>query len=154
MVQKLGHSIRKARRAANLTQDQLGRRLGILGRTIHRWETNQSVPTRRHQRDMLAVLRTYDAAAATALQAAIEAARQGKATGDTTVAVVASPAPTPVNPSEPFELAVLRMADELDLPPRRLRRPLARLFERLRGTDSSLETAQQQLERWIAEQQY
>lgn len=55
------------------------------------------------------------------------------------------------NPTEALELAVLRMADDFDLPPRRLRRPLVRCLGRLQEASFTLEAARKYLESWIAE---
>jgi hypothetical protein len=57
------------------------------------------------------------------------------------------------NPTEALELAVLRMADDLDLPPRRLRRPFVRLLGRLQEASFTLDAARKYLEGWLAEQQ-
>jgi hypothetical protein len=42
------------------------------------------------------------------------------------------------------------MADELDLPPRRVRHALRRLVNRLRADKLTLEAAEQRLDEWIA----
>lgn len=42
---EIGVRIREARLAANLTQLELGERIGRDHRTIHRWEYAQRVPT-------------------------------------------------------------------------------------------------------------
>lgn len=52
--------------------------------------------------------------------------------------------------SATLELAVFGMADELDLPARRIRGALARLLKRLESAKLSLEGTQRQLEAWIA----
>lgn len=41
---KIGERIRAARHRANLTQAQLGERVGREHRTIHRWEYAQRIP--------------------------------------------------------------------------------------------------------------
>jgi transcriptional regulator with XRE-family HTH domain len=151
MRQKLGQSIRSARRAAGFTQLQLGMRLGLKGRAVYRWENNGSAPTKRHQREMLAVIGAVNSGAASTLAAAFATVRQGTALAKPEPA--AAPAVAAPNPLEAFELAIFRLADDLDLPPRRLRRPLARLCERLRAANFTLEAAQRQVESWIAEQQ-
>jgi hypothetical protein len=48
-------------------------------------------------------------------------------------------------------VAILKMPDDLDLPARRVRGSVARLFKRLRAANNfSLDAAQQQLEGWFA----
>ena len=148
---RLGQAIRKARLAASLTQAELGQKLGLQGHTVHRWETNQSAPTPRHESEM--VMKVHNVDAATALQVVFDAARS-KAAPEVAAQVTKQPAPPPIQASGTFELAVFGLADDLDLPPRRVRRPLLRLVERLRVAHIPLDVAQQQLESWIAEQQY
>jgi transcriptional regulator with XRE-family HTH domain len=151
MRKKLGQAIREARLTARLTQEQLGRRLGLKGRAVYRWENNDSAPTRRHERELVLALRAVSPAAAASLQAAFAAARP-----EVTSPSAATPAPQTaapsITPGEAFALAFFRMADELDLAPRRLRRPLARVLERIGGAGFTLETAQRMLAGWIAEE--
>jgi transcriptional regulator with XRE-family HTH domain len=145
---KPGRSIREARRAAGLTQEHLGRRLGLKGRAIYRWERDEAAPTARHRRALVQEIQAVNPEAAAKLRAALDArpadAKQGN--------IPQAPAPPPArSAAEVLELAVLRMADELDLAARRVRRPLGRLLERLRASDVSLEAAQKELELWIAQ---
>lgn len=122
-----------------------------MGRAVHRWETDDIAPTKRHQRELVTAIRAARIGAETALAAAFAAAQT-----NASAAPVAMPAASPTAPvlssSEALEPAVLRMADDLDLPARRLRRPMARLFARLGDTDFTHESAQKQLDGWIAEQ--
>ncbi len=69
--------------------------------------------------------------------------------GDCQPDLASDPAPAR-SAAEILELAVLRMADELDLAARRVRRPLGRLLEGLRASNVSLEAAEKELELWIA----
>ena len=149
MQTHLAVAIRKSRRAAGLTQEQLGRRLGLRGRAVYRWERGDSVPSQRNRKALVIALDAVhrDAAAQLAAVIAREAApRKG------TPAVVAAPAPAAPELSAPvaLELAIFNMADELDLPPRRIRGPLVRLLKRLRAANFTLDTAQRQVEAWIA----
>jgi hypothetical protein len=50
-----------------------------------------------------------------------------------------------------LQLAVFRMADELDLPPRRLRGPLLRLLKRLRTAELSVEATNALIQQWVRE---
>ena len=47
-----------------------------------------------------------------------------------------------------FELAVFGMADELDVPARRLRGGLIKLVKRMRETNVTLDTMQRYLDAW------
>lgn len=144
MLSKLAQSIRTARIAAGLTQKQLGMRLGLKGRAVYRWERDDSAPTKRNQRALVTAIRAVNMQAASALAAAI-----------TTGGAPPPPAPVAAPPAAPtgpvaLELAIFHAADELDLPPRRIRGALARLLKRMRAAGFTLETAQQQLDVWIA----
>ncbi|HEY5957761.1 MAG TPA: helix-turn-helix transcriptional regulator [Polyangiaceae bacterium] len=159
---RLGPAIRKARRETNLTQAQLGKRLGIEAQTVHRWEINKAAPTPRHEREMVKVIATYSADAAAALQAVFDKARS-KATpvaaappGVAVPALPAAPQPASlgVGATELLQLAVFGLADDLDLPPRHVRRPLARFFESLRAAQLTFDAVELQLNSWIAEQRH
>jgi hypothetical protein len=117
---------------------------------VYRWETNESAPTRRHQRALVVAIQAVRPGAEAPLVAAFAALRTkpGSAPAATT------PQPLPASPTQAadvLELAVLRLADELDLPARRLRRPLLRLLARLREGKLTLETTEQHIERWVSE---
>lgn len=140
----VGAAIRKARTTVQLTQDQLGKRIGIAGRAVHRWEMDRSAPTRRHRQDLVSAIQVLNPVAAAALAEAFNP----KAT---TTAQVAA-APVAINHSEALAMAVFRVADELDLPARRVRRPLARFVGQLREVGLNLESTQECLDAWIAEE--
>jgi hypothetical protein len=59
-------------------------------------------------------------------------------------------APPPLSGAVVLELAIAAMADELDLPPRRIRGAIVRLLKRLNATSFTLESLQQQIEARIA----
>jgi transcriptional regulator with XRE-family HTH domain len=149
MKSALGPAIREARRAAGLTQEQLGRRLGLEGRAIYRWERSESAPTKRHRSALVTAIQAVNQGAAAKLATAMMNA------GVTNVPAIAQPpSPTPVENTTALELAVFAMADELDLPPRRIRGSLVRLCQRLRTANyASVEGAQSRLELWIANTQ-
>ncbi len=170
---KLGASILKARRAAGLTQEVLGQRLGLKGRAIYRWERNETAPSDRHRRALIREIHLLNAQAGLELQEALS-----KLTGKTyaVVGYAATQEPAPrsaqnENSASPFvdasprqliaasstqpasdllDLAILKMADELDLAPRRARRALSRLLERLRTANFKWETLDAELERLLA----
>jgi hypothetical protein len=74
---------------------------------------------------------------------------------------VAAPAPSgaaasnaaPANPQAALELLIFKAADELDVPPRRVRTAVARLLDRLRAAHFTLESAEQQLATWTTDAQ-
>jgi transcriptional regulator with XRE-family HTH domain len=150
MRSPLARAIRDARLSLRLTQDQLGMRLGLKGRAVYRWERGVSAPTRRHQRALLTAVQAIDPSLAAKLQAElVSSARQAQGLGPP---APAPPPPVPAKPTGPvaLELAVFAAADELDLTPRRLRAALVKLCARLMEGGFSLESAQRQLEVWIA----
>jgi transcriptional regulator with XRE-family HTH domain len=144
----LATAIRNARRQAGLTQAQLGLRLGLKGRAVYRWENAQSAPSRRHARALVAAIRAVNLEAGSALDAAIDAARPQKATPVVVAPAVAAPAP--ISKPVEFERALFLLADELDLPARRLRGAVLRFVKRLRLASLSGEETEQLLEAWIA----
>jgi transcriptional regulator with XRE-family HTH domain len=165
--QGLGHAIRVARLAAGLTQKRLGLRLELKGRAIYRWERDEVAPTARHRRSLIQEIQARNPNAALQLKAVLipepasnvtaapPAPTQPQPPLSSPETTVTPPAPTQPEPPptlpNTFELAVLRMADELDLPARRIRRPLARLLARMRASSCTLEAAEQELEDWIAQ---
>src|SRR5687768_11794301 len=46
-TRRFGDVLAAGRRELRLTQDELGVRLGITGRTVHRWETHRRTPGAR-----------------------------------------------------------------------------------------------------------
>ena len=145
MRSPMAQAILNARRAVGLTQEQLGRRIGLQGRAVYRWERDDIVPSKRNQRALVTAINAVNQEVAAKLAAALSGQGQG---------AEPAPAPVPVPPplSAPvvLELAVFGMADELDLPARRIRGSLARLLKRLRESNLTLEVAQRQLDLWIA----
>ncbi len=147
MRTRMAHAIRAARQAACLTQKQLGMRLELKGRAVYRWERGESAPTRRHRRTLIAALNGLDPKLTAELVAAFAPSKHGTATAP--AAPLQPPTPT-INPATAFELFLFRMADELDLPPRRVRTPLSRLLKRARAADLTLDALQHHLEAKIA----
>jgi transcriptional regulator with XRE-family HTH domain len=144
----MAQAILNARRAVGLTQEQLGRRIGLQASAVYRWERDDSIPNKRNQRALVTAINAVNQDVAAKLAAALAGQGQG-----------AKPAPAPEQAAPPLsapvvlELAVFGMADELDLPARRIRGSLARLLKRLRESNLTLEVAQRQLELWIASAQ-
>lgn len=165
MRTKLSRAIREARLATRLTQEQLGRRLGLKGRAVYRWESGHSEPQRRHRRALVTAIRAMDVSVATQLEAALASESDGASaaparTNGSTAGTLATAgaehaaptlaAPAVLGESRALELLLFRMADELDLPPRRMRGALARLLRGMRTENLSFETAERDLEAWIA----
>ncbi|MEO6599612.1 MAG: helix-turn-helix transcriptional regulator [Polyangiaceae bacterium] len=148
MRTKLAQDIRNARRAAGLTQKQLGRRLGLEGRAVYRWESDDSSPTKRHRRELVLAIQAVNPQAASALASAIAEVEKGVAPRPSAGPAIARPA---VAPAEALERAIYQAADELDVPVRRLRGVLSRLFTRMRLTQLALEDTVQLFERQSAE---
>jgi hypothetical protein len=88
-----------------------------------------------------------------AAQLALVLARDGAAplaSADPSGAVAPAQAQAELSAPVALELAIFHMADELDLSPRRIRGPLVRLLERLRGAQFTLDTAKHRMEEWMA----
>lgn len=148
----LAQAIRAARLASGLTQEQLGRRLGLKGRAVYRWERDDSAPRGRHRRELVTAISAVNQAAATALATVFASEAKGRR-GEPQGAPTPPPAPVPpvIDPKLTLELAVFTMADDLDVPARRLRAGLIRLVTRMREASISLDLLQRHLEEQSAE---
>jgi transcriptional regulator with XRE-family HTH domain len=140
----LARAIRSARLSVRLTQEALGARVGVKSRAVYRWEAGRALPRPRQRSRLVTALAQYDARAAESLAHAFAAHASGLAE--------LPPAPPPPPPPSPqqLELAVFAMADELDLPPRRLRRALTQLFARARAAGYQLADAERDLTARVA----
>jgi transcriptional regulator with XRE-family HTH domain len=145
----LAQAIRDARLTLRLTQEQLGKRLGLKGRAIYRWERDDSAPRRYHRRQLVTAIEAIDPGVATTLRAAIES-HERNPRGIVVVAPPPAPAPAQPTGAVALELAIFAMADELDLPPRRLRAALVKLLARLAEAGFSLDSARRHVEARIA----
>lgn len=137
---KVGAAIRAARRAIGMTQAQLGQRAGVKGQAVYRWERDDAVPSRRTQRELVAVVRAVHAAAATRLAIALGLEQ-------------APPPPAP--PAEPvltgsaaFETGMYMLADVLDVPIARLRSGFARFLSFAGARHVQLGQLPAMLEHW------
>lgn len=160
-----GRDIRRARVALELTQAQLGRRMGMVGggQAICRWEGNHSRPRPRQREALLAAMGALNPAVAAQL-AAVFAAKSGPpgepSTGGARVtgtrrAATANESPAPSPSAQPaadiaLELALLRMADELDVPARRLRVSALNFLEALRAARIGIDDIHVHLAEWTA----
>lgn len=152
MRSTLAQQIRNARNAAGLTQAQLGKRLGLKGRAVYRWERDDSSPTQRHRRELVQVIRAVNPRAGIVLEEAIVSARKNIDKGTPAASdCVSAVAPPALDPHAALESAVYQAADELEVPARQLRGALARLFARLRQANLTLESIEQSLGRQITE---
>src|SRR5688572_30651294 len=136
--------IRWARSSLGLTQDQLGRRLGLKGRAIYRWERAGAMPSKRHERALITAVQAVNPGVATTLA---EGIAKAKALDGKTVAAQAVPSPIPVGTT--LELSVFALAEQLELSPRRLRGPLLAFIQRMRASTIAPELAEKLLQRAI-----
>jgi transcriptional regulator with XRE-family HTH domain len=149
-------AIRNARRACELTQQDLGRRLGLTGRAVYRWERGQSEPTKRNGQSLITAIRMLNADAAAQLAAVLASAGLSAPAAAPAQAVPAPlPPPVPsVDVRAVLEHSIFALADELDLPARRARNAVARLLRRLGDANLSFEITRRELEAWIAERAF
>lgn len=166
MATRLGQAIRAARLESRQTQQELGKRLGVKASAVQRWEAGRSKPPPRKRRALPAAIAALNAKAGARLQAMLEAdagivAPAGAATTTAAMGVAMAAAPPQPHaatglpgPSPPaaersaLELLVYRMADDLDLPPRRMRGALTRLLRSVRANGLSLEQLERELAAW------
>lgn len=142
---KLASAILQARRAAGLTQSELGRRLGLKGRAVYRWERDDSAPTKRNRAALVTAFTATKPEIGAWFKDAMMSATEGP---KEPVAAAPTSPPAPSGP-ELLAKAVFVFADEVDLPPRRARGALKRLVARLRDANLSLESVQSLLDEWI-----
>jgi len=149
MVSSMAQAIRDARAAVGLTQERLAARLRLKARAVSRWEIDRSVPTSRSRAALVAIISEVNPKAGAALASAFASAVKQRGRF---VVVAASPppavSPPPLDPKLAFELALFALAEELDVPPGRLRSGLARWQKRCLEANVSFEAAQRQIEGW------
>src|SRR5688500_9883390 len=112
-------AIRAARKAAGLTQDELGRRIGLNGRAIYRWERGDFAPRRRDRSARVTAITLFNAEAGKQLRAARDGAQDAAPRSN-----VAPPGPA--SHAVAVQLALLAFAHDLDAPPRFARSALVR----------------------------
>ena len=140
----ISRAIRTARRECDLTQDQLARRLGVKGRALSRWELGHCKPSKRHRAELLTAFQHVDPEWASWLANMMGSLAQ--VGGATQATSEAHPSAPEVDSRAVVELAVFTLADELDLPARRVRGPLAKLLVRLRQASLTLDGASRALD--------
>lgn len=112
-----GAAVCRARQLLGLTQEMLGRHLGIKARSVSRWEVGKSGPSRSHRAELVHVLRTKDASVADALAA--EFARLYPVKGGAALSAPVAPR-VPGDPAA-LDRSLVALADVLDVAPRRAR---------------------------------
>jgi transcriptional regulator with XRE-family HTH domain len=149
MVSSLAQAIRNARVAVGWTQEALAARLRVKARAISRWEIDRSVPKSRRRAALVATISEVNPQAGAALASAFASAAKQRGR---LVVVAASPppatSPAPLDPKLAFELALFALAEELDVPPGRLRTGLVRWQKRCRDANVSFDAAQRMIEGW------
>jgi transcriptional regulator with XRE-family HTH domain len=143
MTTPLAQSIRSARAAVGLTQEQLAQRVGLKAQALYRWERGHPRPSKRNLSKLLDALSVLDGAVATRLKAEIDGLRGAR---DEPSARAAAPAPPRMAPAHVVELVVSALADELDQTPRRARGALLRACKALQGAELSISDVQRELE--------
>lgn len=159
---RLSQAIRAARLATHLTQKQLAARIGVKATAVQRWEAGRNKPPPRRRPVLASAIAALDPKVGARLQAALSLDAgivAGELPGvdppEAPRPSATPPARAPITSSasaqpNPVELIVYRMADELDLPPRRMRGALTRCLRSLRATGLSLEQTERALEAWLA----
>lgn len=115
-----GAVVRWARRRLGLTQEDLGKRLGIKSRAVSRWEIGTSGPSRQHRKELVTILGERDAAVGAELASAFARLYPKKLRKGQKPPPPPEPPRPPPNPSV-LDRAVLHAADALDVAPRRAR---------------------------------
>lgn len=146
----LALALREARKQVNLTQPELGKKIGLKGRAIYRWERGDSKPSALNRRMLLNAIGPVNQAAAAKLSEAFDVFDKSS-TGEAPPS--APPAPAVVSVAVPralLEQGVFAMADELDLPPRRVRGALSRWLRRVGEVNPAFDAARRELDEWIS----
>lgn len=147
MESKLGAAIWKARRAVGLTQKELAKRLGLQEQAVRRWEWEDALPSPVNRQALVAAIAALDAEAAQKLAAVIDEELNGTASDASMAASEAARVVPRPGVVEPPNYAVLKMAEDLDVPPRRVRAAVMAFLNQLHDSNISIETAVHLLER-------
>lgn len=75
MPTPLAQSIRRARRAVGLTQEQLAQRMGLKLQAVYRWEADHTVPSKRNMNMLLSAISMLNGAVAARLSAELQGLR-------------------------------------------------------------------------------
>ena len=137
-------AIRSARTEAKLTQEELGRRIGLSGRAIYRWERGEYGPTRRNRSALVTTISVLHPEAGQRLKAAFDGATSA---APRAVALAASPTSHDVA----VQLSLLAFAHQLDAPPGRVRTALVRFCKQLASTQLTVDALRACVERVLPE---
>jgi transcriptional regulator with XRE-family HTH domain len=152
MDRKLGRAILAARRATRLTQQELGERVGVHAHTVRRWEWEEASPTRGNRSALIDAISALNPAASGRLAQAFGAEELDVASADARDASTdrAMPVAAESHALLSVDATLLKMADDFDAAPRRVRSAILELLKRMRTANLSIETLEQQLERQVA----
>jgi transcriptional regulator with XRE-family HTH domain len=132
-------ALRSVRKSLGESQDTFGARLDVARRTLTRWEIRGELPPMAQRKHLATVLGDVRRDLQDELLESLEL-------GDEFAALVSERAPD-TQPRDPaaalagVDAAVLAMAEELDVGPRKLRAALTRLLVRLEAAGLSLAAA-------------
>lgn len=131
----VGPAVLAARRSLRLTRGAFGALVGVQWRAIGRWEEGEAEPPPKTKARLVKAVEAQKASAGRTLAAALGLER------------LVAPPPPPPSP-EALRLAVLRLADTLDVSPSRARRACAQLLEQARAARFTLEAAAREIDEW------
>jgi DNA-binding XRE family transcriptional regulator len=138
-------AIRSARVTVGLTQVELARRIGVKSRAIYRWERDAATPVRRNRSALVTAIGILNPEAGKQLKAALYGEKKQEAPSAAAFA--------PIAPDVALDLAILSLADELDVTPRRLRAGLLRLCKQAALAGLTLDALRQSLDRALLSSQ-
>jgi transcriptional regulator with XRE-family HTH domain len=147
----LAQALREARQTVGLTQEELGRQLGLNGRAIYRWERDETAPSDLNLRRVVQVIAALHEAAGSKLSAAI--ANQAAPSASDAPPTSPLPAVSTAQSRALIERGVFNMADELDVAPRRVRSALSHWLRRVREANLALDVVQHEIDTWNGDAQ-
>ena len=149
MKTKLAEAVRAARLKLGLTQTQLAGLVGLHPNAIVRWEGGVGVPAKRNRARILAAVNTVNAEAGRTLSAAFAEAFPPKRRPGQPAPVAPPPPPAaPVYETSVWVTqAAYRVAEHLDVSPRRARGAALRMLRLLAKGHVTVEQAVAELEK-------
>lgn len=134
-----------ARAETGLTQRELGRRIGLSGRAISRWEQGVGSSTRRNRAALVMAISLVNAEAGERLKAAFEAATPDAAPREV------APEPAPASHDVSVKLSLLALVHQLDVPVGRVRTALVQFCKELSRTQLTVDALGACVERALPE---